>query len=188
MNITESKPGVIRLDFQVSAIRVPQRWLADLENYIRVHSALVVYECDSILGSLTPLLNPLLPPKRHSTSAPEICFVHDKGELIYCYTGDDNLKIMQALNSLKLGIQMLQGGIVLQEENQMVAHLRLFSEQSFGRSYRAPGVVPRSSFPVIAAAPMPIDAKISFAGGDLPADLIIQGRVRFSNLERFSLK
>lgn len=188
VKVAETKPGLIRLDFQVTAIRPPQRWLADLENYIRVRSALVIYERDTPIKSLSPLLNPWQALKPHSTTAPEICFVHDKGEKIYCYTGDDNLKIMQALNSLKLDIQMVQDGIVLLEENQMVAHLRLFSEQTFGRNYRASGMVPRSSFPVIEAAPMPIDAKISFAGGSLPDNLVIQGRVRFSNLERFSLK
>lgn len=187
MSVSETKPGMVRLDMQVTAIRVPPRWVADLEGYIRVHSETTVYEQDSLAKTMAKLLTPWQKEKPHRTSAPEICFVQTGSEKINCYIGEDNLKIMQALNSLRLDIQMIQNGAVVREERQMVAHLRLFSDQSFGRNYRASGQTLRATFPVIEAAPMPIDAKMSFKGTGLPEDVTIQGRVHFGNLERFPL-
>lgn len=188
MKVTELQPGQIRVDALVTGIEPPQRWIDDFEGYVRVRSDLVVYELDTPAKSLTRLLNPWLKEKQVRSSAPEICFLHDEAERINCYTGDDVLKATSALTRLRLDLQMIQNGAVLQEETQLVPHLRLFGEQTLRGNYRAPGHAPREKFPLIKAAPMPIEAHISFNGGALPKDMTIQGRVYFPRLERFPLE
>lgn len=187
MKVAESKPGLVRVDTLVTSIEPTQRWLDDFEGFIRVRSDLVVYELDTPAKSFARLLNPWQKDKKVRSSAPEVCFVHDNAERINCYIGDDVLLATSALTSLRLDIQMIQKGVVLQEETQFVSHLRLFGEQTLGQSYRAPGYAPRDKFPIIKAAPLPIDAHISFRGSALPKDVTIQGRVYFPRLERFPL-
>lgn len=183
MKVTEPQPGLIRVDTLVTSIEPPPRWLDDLEGFVRVRSDLVVYERDTPARSFAGLLNPWQKEKQVRSSAPEICFVHDNAERINCYTGDENLKLMGALTHLKLDLQMVQNGAVLQTETQVVSHLRLFGEQTLGRNYRASGYVLRDTFPIIKAAPMPIDAHISFRGAALPKDVTIQGRAYFPSFK-----
>lgn len=179
MKVLEERSGYVQLDIKVVAIQPPQQWLTDLENYVRTHSAVIVYKRETFLHSIVSQIFTDKNERPQNDYDPEICFVQKDESIVNCYVGEDNIKVMQSLNALNISIQVIKDGSVLQEKKQFVPHLRLYSEQTFKANYRAKGYQPRNSFPVIKAAPMPIDASIFLRGLSLPEGATIQGRANF---------
>lgn len=189
LEVLEVDQTCVSASLQVDAILPPQRWLNDLESYLRVHGDPVVYERDSRSKALDRLFS-LKRPGKKSPPAPwdfEICFIHEKGEQIRCYTGETNRKIIRVLRSPAIDIKLATRQGRKDVAQQAPLSMTFYTHKSLGTRYIAPDFEARSDFPMIAAAPLPIKLGMTHPGKQFPADAKLTAHLRFRDVNQFPL-
>lgn len=180
----ESEVNRTTVTLDVTAITPPQRWLNDLEAYLRIHGEPVIYEKDSrgkALGRLLTLTRQGTEPPPFPSKF-EICFMHQDGEEIRCYTGETNRKIIRVLRNPVIDIEVQTGRQRQHLDAQSPVQLTLYAHKELGVRYLAAGYVPRSDFPMITAMPLPTRFGFDYPASEFPFDTKVRAKLRFSGL------
>lgn len=186
--VSEADPGWVSVSMLMTDLQPPQRWLDDLEAYLSIHGAPTIYSQDSRAKALSRLLT----FERQGTKQPpaawdfEICFEHHKQEEIRCYTGEINRKIIRALQSPIIELEV-RTSRKSQTETQGTFGLSLYTHKPVGFRYTAQGYAPRTDFPLISAYPMPQRVGFTYQGRQLPESAEIKARFRFGGLSQFPI-
>lgn len=184
--VSTGEPEVNRtmVTLDVTAITPPQRWLNDLEAYLRIHGEPVIYEKDSRGKAMGRLLS----LTRQGTEPPpfpskfEICFMHQDGEEIRCYTGETNRKIIRVLRSPVIDIEVQTGRQRQGLDARPPARLTLYAHKELGVRYLAAGYAPRSDFPMVTAMPLPTRFAFDYPASQFPSDATVRAKLWFSGL------
>ena len=186
--VSEADQGWVSVSMLMTDLQPPQRWLDDLEAYLSIHGAPTIYSQDSRAKALSRLLT----FERQGAKQPpaawdfEICFEHHKQEEIRCYTGEINRKIIRALQSPIIELE-LRTSRKSQTETQGTFGLSLYTHKPVAFRYTAQGYAPRTDFPLISAYPMPQRVGFTYQGRQLPESAEIKARFRFGGLSQFPI-
>lgn len=189
LEVMEADQTSVSAVLQIDAIQLPSRWLNDLESYLRIHGKPVVYERDSRAKAWERLL--ML--EGRGTKAPpapwdfEICFMHQAGEQIRCYTGETNRKIIRVLRTPTIDIHLATRHGWKDVQQQAPFSMAFYTHKPLGTRYVAPGFAPRSDFPVVEAAPLPLNIGVTYPGKQFPMDARLKAHLRFSDVNQFPL-
>ncbi len=182
----DSEPGRISVSLLVTEVRPPQRWLTDLEAFLSIHGQPVIYQQDSRINALSRLFKF---ERSGTTPSPapwdfEICFPDQSQKEVRCYIGEINRKIIRVLRSPVIDLE-------LKWRSNTVTYgpfgFTFYVYKPFGMRYVAPGYEPRTDFPVIEAAVLPLRIGFDYASSQLPKDATLKGRLRFSDINQFPL-
>lgn len=186
--VSDAGPGWVSVSMLMTDLQPTQRWLDDLEAYLSIHGAAMIYSQDSRAKALSRLLT----LERQGTKQPpaawdfEICFEHLKQEEIRCYTGEINRKIIRVLQSPIIELE-ISTGKKSQTETQGTFGLSLYTHKPVGLRYTAQGYAPRSDFPLITAYPLPQRVGFNYQGRQLPEAAEIKAYLRFGNVSQFPI-
>ena len=185
----QSYPGNIRVALDVHSIKPPRGWLKDLESFISIYSVPVVYEPISIGVTLSRILT-IVREGEQGKPAPwefEICFLDEVANQVRCYCGEQNHKIIQALQSgvLELVLNSVDGARL---NSKWPYRASYFTLVDFKTKYRALGREPRSDFPVVGLSRSTSRFVIDHPGSQLPSGSTITGHFRFADASKFEFK
>lgn len=185
----QSYPGNIRVALDVHSIKPPRGWLKDLESFISIYSVPVVYEPISIGVTLSRMLT-IVREGEQGKPAPwefEICFLDEVAIQVRCYCGEQNHKIIQALQSgvLELVLNSADGARL---NSRWPYRAPYFTFVDFKNKYRAPGREPRSDFPMVGLSRSTSRFVIDYPGSQLPTGSTIAGHFRFADASKFEFK
>lgn len=185
----DTEPGRISVSLLVTEVRPPQRWLTDLEAFLSIHGQPVIYQQDSRINALSRIFK-LERSGTKPSPAPwdfEICFPDQSQKEVRCYTGEINRKIIRVLRSSAIDLELKWPGVHGNAVTYGPFGFTFYAFKPFGMRYVAPGYEPRTDFPVIEAAVMPLRIGFDYAGRQLPKDATLTGRARFSDINQFPL-